>query len=340
MRPHSHAPLPPDLAQFPPSDEGNQARMVQLLGCGSQTPVSGSRDERIFAIAAAQRGRVARRQLLAAGIGTNTVDRLARSALLRRIHRGVFAVGPDVPIAFADEAAALLAVRPGAALSHHTAAVLWRLRGPGSGDDLIHVTVPGASVGDPDGVRVHRSTVLKPQDIRLREGLPVTAPPRVLLDLAPSIAAREIERALDRMLIERAGTLGQLRELLSRAGRHAGRALLQGIVDSYTTSTFTRSEAEERFLALVRRGGLPQPLVNVKRLGYEIDFFWPDQGVAVEVDGFAYHSTRDRFEGDHQRDRRLRKAGITVIRVTWRQLQREPEAVLVDVAQALARTAR
>src|SRR6185437_6392226 len=173
-----------------------------------------------------------------------------------------------------------------------------------------------------------------------REGLPVTAPPRVLLDLAPSIAAREIERALDRMLIERAGTLGQLRELLSRAGRHAGRALLQGIVDSYTTSTFTRSEAEERFLALVRRGGLPQPLVNVKRLGYEIDFFWPDHAVAVEIDGFAFHRTRDRFEDDHERDRKLRKAGITVIRVTWGQLEREPAAVLVDVAQALARTPR
>lgn len=333
-------PLPPDVALFPPQNAAHRARTVLLLGCGSETPVAGSRDQRIFAIAAAQRGRVARRQLLAAGIGPNTIDRLARSSRLRRVHRGVFAVAPDVAIPLADETAALLAVRPGAALSHHTAAILWRLRGPDSGDGLIHLTVPGASVEDPDGVRVHRSTLLKPGDIRVHEGLPVISAPRVLLDLVSVIGTRETERALDRMLIERAGSLGQLRELLARAGRHHGRRLLQEIVDGYTTSTFTRSEAEERFLALVRRGGLPQPLVNAKRLGYEIDFFWPDHNVAVEVDGFAFHSTRDRFEDDHERDRKLRKAGIAVIRVTWRQLVGAPEAVLVDVAQALARTAR
>jgi very-short-patch-repair endonuclease len=62
--------------------------------------------------------------------------------------------------------------------------------------------------------------------------------------------------------------------------------------------------------------------------------------VAVEIDGFAFHSTRDRFENDRRRDARLRQAGITVIRITWRQLERESEAVIADVAGALARAAR
>jgi very-short-patch-repair endonuclease len=325
---------------FPPQDEENRASMVQLLGRGSKTPIRGTRDERIFAIAGAQRSRVNRRQLLAAGLDSNAIDRLARGALLRRVHCGVFAVGPDVAIPLADETAALLAVRAGAALSHHTAAILWRLRGPDSGDGLIHLTVPGASVQDRVGVRVHRSTVLRGRDVRMREGLPVTSPARALLDLAPIIPARETERALDQMLIQRLGTLGHINELLRRAGRHAGCAPLQALVADHTTSTFTRSEAEERFLALMRRSGLPRPLVNVRRHGFEIDFLWPDQGVAVEIDGFAFHSTRDRFEADRRRDARLRKAGILVIRITWRQLQREPEAVIADVAQALARTAR
>jgi very-short-patch-repair endonuclease len=278
---------------------------------------------------------------MAAGIAPSTITRLAVSGWLRRRHTGVFAVGPHLDIPLADETAALLAVRSGAAISHHTAAILWRMHQPGSGDGLIHVTVPGASVDDPDdSVRVHRSTVLARRDIRVHEELPVTSPPRVLLDLAPLVSPRETERAIDRMLVERVGGLGQVQELLGRAGRHAGRAALQDIVSAYTTSTFTRSEAEERFLALVRRSGLPEPLVNARRLGYEIDFLWPEQAVAVEIDGFAFHSTRDRFEGDRERDRRLRKAGITVIRITWRQLEREPEAILLDVAQALARTAR
>jgi very-short-patch-repair endonuclease len=314
--------------------------MVQLLGRGSKTPIEGTRDERIFAIAGAQRGRVARRQLLAAEIGSNTIDRLAQGALLRRVHSGVFAVGPDVAIPLADETAALLAVRAGAALSHHTAAIRWRMRGPETGDGLIHLTVPGASVEDPAGVRVHRSTVLRARDVRLRDGLPVTSPARALLDLAPILPAREMERALDQMLIQHLGTLGHINELLRRAGRHVGRPILQDIIAAHTTSTFTRSEAEERFLALMRRSGLPQPLVNARRLGYEIDFLWPDHRVAVEIDGFAFHSTRDRFEADRKRDGELRKAGLTVIRISWRQLEREPEAVIADVAQALARTAR
>jgi very-short-patch-repair endonuclease len=325
---------------FASHDEENRASMVQLLGRGSKTPVRGTRDERIFAIAAAQRSRVARRQLLAAGIGAKTIDRLARAALLRRVHCGVFAVGPDVAIPLADETAALLSVRAGAALSHHTAAILWRLRGPDSGDGLIHVTVPGASVDDRAGVRVHRSTVLRAHDVGIRQGLPVTSPARALLDLAPIISTREAERAVAQMLIQRLGTLSHITELLRRVGRHAGRTTLQDIVAGYTTSTFTRSEAEERFLALMRRSGLPRPLVNARHLGYEIDFFWPGEGVAVEIDGFAFHSTRDRFENDRARDAKLRKAGILVLRVTWRQLEREPEAVIVDVAQALVPTPR
>jgi very-short-patch-repair endonuclease len=314
--------------------------MVQLLGRGSKTPISGTRDERIFAIAAAQRNRVARRQLLAAGISSNTIDRLARTSLLRRVHCGVFAVGPGTPIPLADETAALLAVRAGATLSHHTAAMLLGLRPPASGDGLIHVTVPGASVGDPTAVRAHRSIILAPRDVRVREGLPVTSPARTLLDVAPLVSARDIERAIDQMVIRRIGTVRGVEELLGRAGHHPGRAVLACVVDVYTTTTFTRSVAEERFLSLIRDSGLPQPLVNVRRHGYEIDFFWPEERVAVEVDGFAYHRTRGRFEGDRSRDAALRKAGITVIRITWRQLERDATAVLVDVAQALVRTAR
>jgi len=57
----------------------------------------------------------------------------------------------------------------------------------------------------------------------------------------------------------------------------------------------------------------------------------------VEVDGYAYHSHRNAFERDRRRDADLAAAGYRVIRVTWRQLIREPEAVLVRLVLALAR---
>jgi hypothetical protein len=51
--------------------------------------------------------------------------------------------------------------------------------------------------------------------------------------------------------------LGDVVELLRRCGRHRGRATLQALVDQHSTTTFTRSEAEELFLSLVRQAQLP-----------------------------------------------------------------------------------
>jgi hypothetical protein len=46
---------------------------------------------------------------------------------------------------------------------------------------------------------------------------------------------------------------------------------VSGTTVSGSSTTFTRSEAEELFLTLVRQAQLPQPLVNVRRHGYAID---------------------------------------------------------------------
>ena len=57
----------------------------------------------------------------------------------------------------------------------------------------------------------------------------------------------------------------------------------------------------------------------------------------VEVDGFAFHSDSAAFEADRLRDAELVARGLTVIRITWRQIADEPEALLVRLARALAR---
>ena len=56
----------------------------------------------------------------------------------------------------------------------------------------------------------------------------------------------------------------------------------------------------------------------------------------VELDGHATHGTRASFEDDRARDRALVAAGWRVIRITWRQLRDEPEAVARDLRAALA----
>jgi very-short-patch-repair endonuclease len=83
---------------------------------------------------------------------------------------------------------------------------------------------------------------------------------------------------------------------------------------------------------------LPHPVVNVTVGGYEIDFLWDPGRLVVEVDGFAYHSSARMFERDRRRDADLTAAGLRVMRVTWRQIVSEPEALVVRLAQALAQT--
>ena len=86
---------------------------------------------------------------------------------------------------------------------------------------------------------------------------------------------------------------------------------------------------------LIERGGLPRPRVNSRVAGHEVDLHWPEAGLVVEVDGYAFHSRPSDFERDHLREQDLAAAGMRISRVSRRQLVEEPEAVLVRLARAL-----
>jgi len=307
-------------------------------GSRAKIPVSGGRDQRLAAIAGGQRGRVARRQLLEAGIGRSAIDHLVHRGVLFRQHAGVFAVGHLAPIPLGRETAALLATREGAVLSHHSAAIVWVLLPPGSDGGMVHVR--GNCAGRRRGIRVHRTRQLDPQDVRLHDGLPITSPARTLLDIADLVTPRQLERAVDQALVTRMVAPHELADVLRRLRGRSGCPRLANLLQRQTGSTLTRSEAEERFLDLVRQAELPQPEVNVRVHGYEVDFFWRPQRLVVEIDGFRFHSSRRAFEGDRRKDATLKAAGLTTMRVTWNQMESESLAVIARVGQALAWGAR
>jgi very-short-patch-repair endonuclease len=64
---------------------------------------------------------------------------------------------------------------------------------------------------------------------------------------------------------------------------------------------------------------------------------WPAATLVVEVDGYRFHSSRAAFECDRIRDARLQAAGLEVLRVTWRRIEREQFSVIAEIAAALAR---
>lgn len=169
------------------------------------------------------------------------------------------------------------------------------------------------------------------------KGIPVTAPGRTLLDLATVAGSRVVERALARAERERLVDRAQLQEILARYRGRPGAPLLRSLVMASGGPALTRSEAEALFLALVRKAGLPTPEVNVRFEGYELDFFWRAAGIAVEVDGYRYHSSHPSFQGDRRRTTHLAALGIQVIPLAWSQIVDEEMATAVLLGKALLR---
>jgi very-short-patch-repair endonuclease len=264
---------------------------------------------------------------------------------MRRLHTGVYAVGP-IESPQARVMAAVLAcsggrgaAQDGALVSHRTAAGLWRLSPPPAEREPVELLVPGLARGRRPGIRTHRTGPLAADERTELDGVPITTPARTVLDLAAGLGARELERLVAHVEREALAGREQLEALALRRCRHRGAALLGRVLALQDGPQLTRSEAESRFLELVRRAGLPPPAANARVQGCEVDFLWRSERLVVEVDGFAFHSTPAAFERDRGRDAKLTAAGFRVLRLTWRQIDAAPETTLVAVARALSVTA-
>jgi very-short-patch-repair endonuclease len=291
-------------------------------------------EESVAALAGAQHGLVTRRQLLEQGLTVRKVNYRVVSRRLRPVHRGVYAIGPALSPRM-REMAAVLACGPESYVSHRSAAALWALLSPQAASAPVDVSIRGRNGGRKPGIRPHRDR-LEPDEVSELDGVPVVTPARTLLDLAGQASGRELEQAFAEAERRDLVTHRGLVSLIDRYPRRQGAGTLRGLIRDTREILLTRSEAEERLLSLVRSGKLRKPESNVRIEGYEVDVCWRAERVIVEVDGFAWHSSRRTFERDRQRDGDLSAAGYRVLRVTWRQLSDEPDAVLVRLAQTLA----
>jgi very-short-patch-repair endonuclease len=288
----------------------------------------------IAAFAVKQHGLVTRAQLLRAGVLPHLIEGRVRAGRVRPVHAGVYQVG-SVVVPRAREAAALLSC-DGAVLSHRTAAALRTMVHEQQATDVVDLTVsPSRHYGRRPGIRTHRSKLAK-DEITVLDGLPITTAARTLLDLCSVATPRELERALAVAERERFATRDELTALLNRYPRRPGTRRLRDFIATKAALVFTRSAAEEQLLALIRKAGLPEPEMNVVLHGCEVDCFWRDARLAVEVDGYAYHGSARAFVRDRKRDSALAAAGIQVVRLSWQQLTEEREKTAVQLALALA----
>jgi very-short-patch-repair endonuclease len=256
---------------------------------------------------------------------------------LHQLYRGVYAVGHRVLLGEGWWMAAVLAGGEGAALSHRAAAAHWGVRP--TTRTAIEVTV-GRHLRSRPRLQFHWAQ-LPADEVTVERGIRVTTVPRTLFDLAAVLPANQAERAIHEAEVRRLTDPLSLSDLLERYPRRRGSRTISAILASRNVGAgITREELEHRFLAFVDRHGLPRPKVNHHvyaggRL-IEADCVWEEQRLIVELDGRATHDTAKAFELDRARDRALSVAGWRVIRVTWRQLQDDPEG-LAAALRALLR---
>jgi hypothetical protein len=173
-------------------------------------------------------------------------------------------------------------------------------------------------------------------EITTVRAIPVTTVPRTLLDLAGVVGRRHVERAVHEAEVRRLTDPLSLDDLVARHPGRRGIAMIRAILAAGRIgATVTRSELEDRFLAFLDRFCLPRPQVNeslrVRDGWIEGDCVWHTQRLIAELDGRATHATDRAFERDRARDRALNAAGWRVVRITWRQLHDEADALAADL---------
>jgi hypothetical protein len=187
----------------------------------------------------------------------------------------------------------------------------------------LHVLSPlGHQLRNSDGLVVHRREGAPLSEV---DGRPATTPEWTAVEVARSLRRPRALATLDAAL--RSGTC-DLRRLRAAAARQAGR---RGIVHVRELIPLAAAEAESPMESEARLvmldGGLPPPILQheiVDRSGriWRVDFAWPDRKVAVEYDGFDWHSDPEKFRRDRQKRAALQELGWTVMSIVGDDVRR------------------
>jgi len=302
----------------------------------------------VAALARRQRGVVAREQLRRCGLSDDQIDSWAGDGRIQRLFRGVFAVG-SVPVTEQGRIqAAVLACGGRAVVSHRSAAFLLGIgeRSPRV-VDLISLKKRGHAI---DGIRVHAVALPARHELVRAYGIVCTSVARTVVDLAGTYGEDGLRRTFERAAAAKLLDLGAIEAVLEGGGRRRGAPALRRVIEEWRPVADTakyatvRSLFEAKLLPLIAAAGLPMPRPNaLVRTAYrtlEVDLLWPEHRFVVEADSRRHHGTEVAFERDRRRDLDLKEVHHDVLRVSWKQVEREPERVFAVVRGELERRSR
>jgi very-short-patch-repair endonuclease len=234
---------------------------------------------------------------------------------------------------------------PGTVISHRSAATLLGLRKVAPVViDLIPSEQQGRQI---EGIKVHRVPFPGPGEVRLVYGIPCTTVARTIVDLAGSHGIEKLRETVEMAATLKVLDVAAVDDVLANGPKRRGAPALRTVLDEWRPVAETakystvRSLFEAKLLPLIVAAGLPIPQVNARvrtaeRI-LEVDLLWPAQRFVVEADSRRHHAIEVAFERDHRRDRELLGANYGFLRVSWREVEREPDAVLAVIRGELER---
>jgi len=231
-------------------------------------------------------GSVTRLELLAVGVSADQIrGRIEKGALIPE-YPGIYRVGHRAPSQEASYMAATKAGGEDVFISGRPAAHAL---------GLVKGRIPRPEVTsrrhlDIDGLRSTRCDNLVREDTRLWKGIPITSPPRTLVDLAAVLNAEALARACHEAGVKYGTAPRHVEAVLKRKPNAPGAAKLRAIITG--DQKITLSKLERRFLQRLREAGLSLPHTNVRAGTKRVDCRWPEHHLTVELNSFTFHNSR------------------------------------------------
>ena len=293
--------------------------------------------QRLADVLRRQHSVIGRDQALACGLTKAALEhRIRAGGPWQRLLPGVYLAVTGSVSAEQREMAALLHAGPRSVLTGMAAARRHGLRVPPA--SVIDVVVPLDVRRHSTGfVRMHRSGRM-PAEVCASGQVRFTMPARAVADAARSLnSAREV-RALVADAVQRQRCSIEMLNVELEQGPAKGSALLRVALTEVRAGI--RSVPEGDLRIVLRRGRLPMPVFNARLYDGDallavVDCWWPDAGVAAEVNSREYHFSAEDWQRTMRRHDQLVARGVLVLHFTPRQIRAEPQEVVAQIQAAL-----
>jgi hypothetical protein len=291
--------------------------------------MNNSPDRLLAELAATQHGVFARSDALASGLSSTQTRRRSLGVWVE-LYEGVFRIPGAVPTWRGDLLAACLAAeaKP-AGVSHGSAGALYEL--PGGRDDLVEVTCRRWKRCQKSGLVVHESTRFDEIDLTIVDGIPVSTPERVVMELAglrpfPDYVERVMQAARRKKLITYDSML-QTFNRLARRGLPGVKATRYALAEWDPRSRPTHSDMETMLVQTLRDHGLPEPVTQfsvLDRAGNLIattDGALPRWKITIEYQSKQEHSDEFQLLRDDRRRNEIVAAGYLPLAARYEDLR-------------------